>query len=109
MSMFSNTAGDITVNNDAGQSFAVVSWTEPTVTDNSGSYTVTSSHSSGSSFSIGTTIVTYNVVDAAGNTASYSFNITVVGKLMYFFLRATSKFNHRLTGGSIGLWVVVIV
>ena len=80
VSMFSNTPGDISVNNDAGQSFAVVTWTPPTVTDNSGSYTVTSSHSSGSSFSIGITTVTYSVVDAAGNIASYSFNITVVGK-----------------------------
>ena len=84
VSMFSNTPGDITVNNDAGQSFAVVTWTAPTVTDNSGSYTVTSSHSSGSSFTIGITRVTYSVVDASGNTASYSFNITVIGKFIYW-------------------------
>ena len=80
--MFSNSPGDIKVNNDAGQSFAIVTWTAPTVTDNFGSYTVTSSHSSGSSFSIGITRVTYSVVDASGNTASYSFNITVIGKFI---------------------------
>ena len=84
VSMFSNTPGDITVNNDAGQSFAIVTWTEPTVTDNSGSYTVTASHSSGSTFTIGITRVTYSVVDASGNTASYSFNITVIGKFVYW-------------------------
>ena len=91
--MFSNSPGDITVNNDAGQSFAVVTWTAPTVTDNSGFYTLSSSHSSGASFSIGITTVTYTVVDAAGNTASYSFKITVVGKLIYFILHMNQHFS----------------
>ena len=93
VSMFSNTPGDLIVNTDAGQSFAVVAWTAPTVTDNSGLYTLSSSHSSGSSFSIGITTVTYTVVDAAGNTASYSFNITVVGKLIYFILHMNQHFS----------------
>ena len=67
------------MNTASGQASAVVTWTEPTVTDNSGFYTLTSSHSFGSSFSIGITTVSYTVVDGAGNTVTYSFNITVTG------------------------------
>ena len=67
------------MNTASGQASAVVTWTEPTASDNSGFYTITSSHSSGASFSIGITTVTYTVVDSAGNTAAYSFNVTVTG------------------------------
>ena len=57
----------------------MVSWTEPTVTDNSGSYTLTSTHSSGASFDIGNTTVTYTAIDKSGKEATYSFAITVTG------------------------------
>ena len=52
---------------------------EPTVTDNSGFFTVTSSDISGSAFVIGVTIVTYTATDPSGNIADYSFNISVTG------------------------------
>ena len=57
----------------------MVSWTEPTVTDNSGSYTLTSTHSSGASFDIGNTTVTYTAIDKSGKEATYTFAITVIG------------------------------
>ena len=78
--MFSNLLSNITQSTEPGQSFAIVTWTAPTVTDNSGSYTLTSTYTSGSSFTIGTTRVTYNAIDANGNTASYFFYVIIVGE-----------------------------
>ena len=75
----SNTA-QVAVFTDPGQTTAPAMWTEPTATDNSGIYTMTSSHNSGSHFDIGITIVTYTAVDRAGNVATYSFHISVQGK-----------------------------
>ena len=66
--------------NDAGNCGAVVSWTEPTATDNctaSGSLVWTKSHLPGSVFTVGTTTVFYTVEDASGNDATCSFTVTV--------------------------------
>ncbi len=70
---------DITVNNDAGVCGATVIYTTPVGTDNcSGSVTtMTAGQASGTVFPVGTTIVTYQVADASGNTVSCSFNVTV--------------------------------
>ena len=67
-------------NTDIGLSTAIVSWVEPTATDNSGSQTLTSSHSSGSSFGIGVTIVTYTSTDLTGNSMRETFSVIVEGK-----------------------------
>ena len=69
--------GDITVSNDPGQCDAVVTWTAPTGNDNCSGSVVTSSHNPGDTFPIGTTTVTYTITDAASNTASCSFDVTV--------------------------------
>ena len=58
-----------------------VSWVAPTATDNSGTQTLTSTHNPGDSFPIGTTPVTYTSTDAAGNTATCSFDVIVTGEL----------------------------
>ena len=58
-----------------------VSWTAPTATDNSGTQTLTSDYNPGDSFPIGTTTVTYTSTDAAGNTATCSFDVIVTGEL----------------------------
>ncbi len=55
---------------------ATATWTEPTATDNC-SVTMSSDHTSGEVFSLGTTIVTYTAQDAAGNTTTCSFNVIV--------------------------------
>ena len=70
---------DIVVSNDPGVCGAVVSFADATATDNSGSATVsqTGGLSSGSTFPVGTTVVEYTATDAAGNTATCSFNVTV--------------------------------
>lgn len=67
----------ISVSADAGLCSATVSWTEPTATDNC-TPTVTSSHTNGATFPVGTTSVIYTVTDASGNTDTASFQITVI-------------------------------
>ncbi|PHP66731.1 hypothetical protein CSC94_11495, partial [Zhengella mangrovi] len=68
---------DITQPTDAGLATAVVTWTEPTASDNAPGVTLTSTHTPGDAFPIGETTVTYTATDAAGNTATGSFTVTV--------------------------------
>ena len=77
--VFNDKPVDVNINNDDGQASAVVSWSDPLVTDNSGFYTLTVDNHSGSAFGIGITVVTYHAVDASENAASYSFIVTVAG------------------------------
>ena len=59
-----------------GNTSRIVTWTEPTATDNSGmTPTVTQSHQPGDMFPVGTTQVLYTFSDAAGNEAICSFAI----------------------------------
>jgi gliding motility-associated-like protein len=68
---------DITVANDAGQCGAIVSWTPPSATDNCTLFTVTSTHTPGSFFNVGTTTVTYTVTDNVNNVSTCSFDVIV--------------------------------
>jgi hypothetical protein len=74
---FTSTPSDITVSNDAGQCSAVVSYADPTATDNCGGVSVSCTPASGSAFSLGTTTVNCTATDAQSNTASTSFLVTV--------------------------------
>ena len=65
---------------------AVVTWTQPAASDNSGSVTLTSSHISGEDFPIGDTMITYTAYDAASNTITGSFLITIRGTAPKFRL-----------------------
>ena len=67
---------DITVNATLGTCSAVVNFTV-SGDDNCGVPTIVSSPASGSVFPVGTTTVTATATDAAGNTKSCSFNVTV--------------------------------
>ncbi len=58
---------------------AIAIWTPPTATDNCGTPTLTSTANSGSSFNIGTTIVTYTATDTKGNKSTCAFNVLVTG------------------------------
>ncbi|XP_022082302.1 mucin-2-like isoform X2 [Acanthaster planci] len=69
---------DITVTVPFGTTSSVVNWPAPTVTDNSGSVSVNSNRAPGSSFSLGTTPVTYTFTDPAGNTVTRTFNVNVM-------------------------------
>ena len=70
--------GNISVNNEAGQCHAAVSWTEPVGTDNcTGSITNRTGLAPGSDFPVGITTVTYIVTDAATTPSSTSCSFTV--------------------------------
>lgn len=76
------TCADQTFNNDPNQCDAVVNYSLPTALDNcdgdvSGSVVLVSGPAPGSTFPVGTTPVEYSVTDAAGNTATCTFLITV--------------------------------
>ena len=70
---------DITQNTDPGSATAVVTWTSPTVTDNSAAASLSSDHQSGDSFIIGTTPVTFTALDTYGNSDTASFNVIIQG------------------------------
>ena len=70
--------GDVAVDNDSGACGAVVSWTEPTTTDNcSSTISQTTGVANGLEFPVGTTTVTYVATDTAGNTTQDTFTVTV--------------------------------
>ena len=76
--VFAGCPANITMSSDAGQCSAVVSWTEPTATDNcTPTLTINRSHAPGSIFPVGTTTVSYTTTDAAGNTGTCDFDVTV--------------------------------
>ncbi|MCB0628000.1 MAG: HYR domain-containing protein, partial [Saprospiraceae bacterium] len=70
---------DITVDNDAGQCSAVVTYASPTTADNCPGETLgqDAGLASGAAFPVGTTTNTFTVTDASSNTASCSFAVTV--------------------------------
>ncbi|MCH4823312.1 HYR domain-containing protein [Gramella lutea] len=71
---------DITVDNDPDVCGAIVNFFPPAASDNCSlaSLSVTEGFGPGSQFPIGTTLVTYTAIDNAGNSATSSFNVTVV-------------------------------
>jgi len=70
---------DISVNNDPGVCEAVVSWTDPTVTDNctGATITLTSSIPNGDPFPVGVHTVEYTATDGSGNQVTGTFTVTV--------------------------------
>ena len=71
---------DVTYETDPGLSTAVVNWTFPAITDNSGEFTSSVDHAPGTAFALGVTNVTVTAVDTSGNIANCLFSITVIGK-----------------------------
>ena len=77
-----NCPNDITTTLPAGQQSAIISWTEPTATDDSGLVpTRTSTHNPQTSFNVGTTLVTYTFIDNLGLTSTCTFNVIITGKI----------------------------
>jgi uncharacterized repeat protein (TIGR01451 family) len=73
---------DITVNEtSSGSGSAIVNYTTPTATDNSGNVSVTCDQPSGSSFTVAGSphLVTCTASDEAGLTSSCTFNVSVNG------------------------------
>ncbi len=70
---------NITVNNTPGLCSAVVSWAQPTASDNCpGVFMAPVPQGPGTAFPLGVTTIIYTAVDASGNTATCSFTITVI-------------------------------
>ncbi|XP_070537245.1 scavenger receptor cysteine-rich domain superfamily protein-like [Ptychodera flava] len=69
---------NINITTDPGEPTAVVNWTFPNATDNSGNVTVTGSRRSGTNFTIGLTTVQYNATDPSGNMDTCYLNVTVI-------------------------------
>ena len=88
-----NCPSDITQGVANAAATAVVTWTPPTATDNitpDNLITTVATHSPGGSFGVGTTAVSYVFTDQAGNDATCSFNVNVLGK--YRMSTTTTKF-----------------
>ncbi len=75
--VFTNCPTNITISADSGLCSAVVNWPTLLATDNCGTPIITSSHTSGFSFPVGTTIVSYVATDESGNSSTCSFEVTV--------------------------------
>jgi len=69
---------DMQLSTSAGTCSANASWIEPVATDNCGIQGWVSNHTSGDSFALGLTTVTYVASDATSNSTSVSFTITVI-------------------------------
>ena len=71
--------GNLTANTDPGVNTAVVTYTDPTFTDNVGVVSVVqiAGLPSGGSFPLGVTTNTFRATDAAGNSFDHSFTVTV--------------------------------
>ena len=83
---------------DPGQPSAVVTWDEPeTVTDNSGSVTLTSNYQSEDAFPIGRTDVIYTATDESDNIATVRFTVIVKGIIL-----------PRDCGGIIAIFIVLL-
>ena len=79
---------------------AVATWTAPTAADNCGVASFNSNFSSGASFPIGSTVVTYTAFDKKNNKATCSFNVTVTPPCKKY--NVTNSLNQ--CGCSQNLW-----
>ncbi len=99
--VLSNVPAAITVE-ATGPSGAMVTYDSPTATDAvDGAVPVTCDPLSGATFPIGTTTVTCAANDAAGNTATASFDVTVTSVQAAVTLRLQSSTGAGLSGGMV--------
>ena len=70
---------DVTVEVDLGSGGRRVNWNEPTVSDNSGYFTLASnSHNPNDLLEVGLTVIAYVYTDAANNLNTCSFTVSIV-------------------------------
>jgi hypothetical protein len=96
---------DMTVSQDSAYG-AIISFSPPIASDNCPGVTTTCAPASGSVFPLGTTPVTCTAIDVGGNTASCSFNVTVVPPMTTVGLKSTDGGSIRIPGG-IGTFGIV--
>ena len=84
-----------------GQTSAVVTWPEPTATDDSGGQvTRDSNRMSGQMFGLGSVDVRYVFTDPSGNQAFCTFTVTVRGECMLYGIHSSHNFL-KLSRGQI--------
>ena len=89
-----NCPNDIMITAPAGSTVANAFWQEPTATDNDNMLpSRTRSHAPGSTFSVGSTLVTYTFTDSSNNEAMCTFNVNVSRKFD-LFVRMSTIFNN---------------
>ena len=79
--VISGMPGDILTVKEPESAGAVVTWETPMATDNVGVVEFSSTHDSGTLFTVGSTTVSYTAIDAAGNVTTASFKVTVIERL----------------------------
>jgi len=67
---------DVVIVPDSSDCSPVITWVQPTVSDNC-TPTMVSTHNPGDNFPVGTTTVVYDAEDQSGNTTTCSFAITI--------------------------------
>jgi large repetitive protein len=102
-----NTPSDINASASPNTCGTSVTWTPPTVTDNCGLKTLSSSHQPGDFFPLGTTPVTYTATDSAGNVATSAFNVIVqdVTPPVISSLLPNISLNAGIACVSIAVWI----
>ena len=106
--VISNVPADITVTTNNANCTAIVTWSEPTLSDNCGIHATMITHPSGSAFPIGTTIVEYHAADLSGNGTVATFSVTVNADLSatataqdaLCFDEASGNVTLNVTGGT---------
>ncbi|NNE14965.1 MAG: HYR domain-containing protein [Saprospiraceae bacterium] len=83
--VISNIPPDITVTGFGSGCSVPVTWTAPTAVDNCNVASFTANHTNGSSFPEGSTVITYTALDDCGNSATGTFQITVLCDLSCVF------------------------
>src|SRR5690606_37515976 len=93
---------DITQAAATGLCSAIVNYTAPVGTDNcTGAVTTQiAGLPSGSAFPVGTTVNTFRVTDAAGNTADCSFNVTITDNQPPVFTSCPSDIPRTTDAGT---------
>lgn len=100
--VISGTPTTITVNVAAGTCAQIVTWTAPTATDNCSLSSLIGSHTSGSSFPVGTTVVTYTATDASSNVSTSTFNVVVVDNINPAITGTPSNITLNASSSSCG-------
>ncbi|MEQ1514823.1 MAG: HYR domain-containing protein, partial [Lysobacteraceae bacterium] len=103
--VISGCPASFTVNTSVGNTACsqVATWITPTASDNCndlGLPTLVSTHNSGDAFPVGATTVTYTATDAAGNTSTCSFVVTVVDNTSPVITGCPSTVNVNTGAGN---------
>jgi len=97
--IISNCPTNININNDSGLCNAVVTWTAPTANDNCSIQTFIPTHTSGATFPVGTTTVTYSATDIHGNVQTCSFNVVVTDNELPIISNCPTNININNDAG----------